>query len=164
MWPVFTRNVIDSSEGHRNKEVPCYNNMTVLILLYAVVTKQATTECTVENIVNCILGKALLIWAFISRCSDLFVPFSTNRPPCSCKNTLWISLLIYGPKTWLSRMSWKLKPLLKCIFFVRIAGDSDFVSSKSSFLHLCTECMLIIKYRSAHRYSPSGTRNGFPFW
>jgi len=44
------------------------------------------------------------------------------------------------------------------IFFVRIAGDSDFVSSKSSFLHLCTECMLIIKYRSAHHYSPSGTR------
>ena len=131
-------------------------------MLYAVVTKQATTECnrskTVENIVNRVLGKALLIWAFISRCIDLFVPFFTNRPPCPCKNTLWIALPIYGSKTWLSRMSSKLKPLLKCIFFVRIAGDSDFVSSKSSFLHLCTECMLIIKYRPAHRYSLSGTR------
>jgi len=81
----------------------------LIILLYAVVTKQATTECsrskTVENIVNRILGKALLIWAFISRCIDLFVQFFTNRPPCPCTNTLWIALLIYGSKTWLSRMS-----------------------------------------------------------
>jgi hypothetical protein len=62
---LFARNVFDSSEGHRNKEAPCYNNTTVLILLYAVFTKQATTECsrskTVENIVNRILGKTLLI-------------------------------------------------------------------------------------------------------
>ena len=54
-------------------------------------------------------------------------------------------------------MSYKLKPLLNYVFFVRIAGDSDFVSSKNSFLYLSGECMLIINYGPAHRLT-SGTQ------